>query len=205
MAKCDADLVERSREIVVARRQREQIVEPIRLEEAIASGAEWNENLIVGAAEARARSLGLQNPDDLKLNAPDSHRLSHDGVRILDAKHRKYARAEHGDALPADVLGRREEPAAIDHEMLNQREIRGCADDLDVCVAVTPKQLEILVLLRFDGKDVRRALLDRLRIIRGDAFPNIRLDATNAHPLRVDLERGCAQLVDAVLHGLLGA
>ena len=94
--------------------QREQVVEPVGLEQPIPTGAEGNEQLIVGAPESGARSLRLQRADDLELHPADAHVLSDDRVWITNAEHRQHARAKDGDALTADVLAGGEHSSAID-------------------------------------------------------------------------------------------
>ena len=70
--------------VVLARREREDVVELLRLEDAIPTGAERNENVVVRTAEAGARALGLENADHRELHAADAHVLADQRVRILD-------------------------------------------------------------------------------------------------------------------------
>ena len=66
--------------------QGEDVVELVRLEHAIAARAERNENMVVGAAEAGARALGLEDADDGELHAADADVLADQSIGILDVR-----------------------------------------------------------------------------------------------------------------------
>ena len=81
-------------------------------EQAIAAGAERNEHLIVGAAEAAPAPFALQHADDRELHSADAHVLADDRLRIIDAELRRARRTPStATRCAADVVGRREHAA----------------------------------------------------------------------------------------------
>ena len=162
-------------------------------------------NLIVGAAEPAGCPLRDERADHHELDAGDADVVPDDCVRIVDAKLRESAGAQHRHALPALILGVGEHAADVEVVLSHDEIVGRRADDRDVRVAVVPDDLAILVLLRLDRRQVQPARLDGVDIGHRDLLRDLELDAALRDARRVDLQRGRAQLGESVFHRLLRA
>src|SRR5262249_16817006 len=150
--------------------ERADRLESIRAVHAETRRLDRNEDFVIRILERIGLSLWREHTDDGELRAANADLLADDGLGRRDAEVAEHRVADDRDALATFVVRRREHLARAQRVLANLEVVRRRPDDLRARVLVADDDLLLRAHLRLNGEQRRGALVDRLRVVDGEAL-----------------------------------